>query len=1656
MNTRKYPIILITLMLCSYLAPVLDSQEMSDSDKPLETSSRSSACISDICISEVLVNAFGAETGAVGPSDWTSGEWVELSNLGTTTVDLSTWSLSDHYDRPLSMTTGNVVYPTAATNMEIPAGDFIVLARNGDGGSCGFCMKNSNGMVNLSDASGNLVHSISWTTSPTEGVTLIEDTSDPAADWIESSTISPGESNQGGTPTGPVYFPGDLVINEVMADAYPSYDNGTWPDGEWVEIHNQGNSPINMTGWHLKDSAGNTVQFNQNHVVGYTADPNSMIINAGELRVIAINGSSYSGVLNNAAETLTVHWPNGSIGDEVSWSSNEPGFSLSRNHGTDGMYTSAYPTANASNVGQINALANMTSDLIITEYLPSTNTTGNFPDGKWIEIHNDGVSSINLLGWTITNGRGEILYFDPGTIIFNQSHSSATDISPDERRLIQMSNNFELYDYYEHLVLKDDNGIIVDSGWHSNYFGDNVSMVRDYANIGSSWIPSNWLTPGQPEPGDEPYSMKDLQFSEILPDGIGLDTQSWPLGEWIELYNNDSVAVDLTGWKLKASSSRSFTLGAYNFPLQQDAIIQPAEVALIALNGTNSFYLKQTSDLITLVDDSAAIVDSVAWDVSSENISMIPPSSSHAGYTTMTPSGIAGWVEPAWATPGDINPEWPQYIGSNDILVTEYMGWCEDMDSTVNDWIEIYNNGTSAIDLLRWRIDTATNRHFIIETGEIDNSNSANIVANSSKSTVVAPGEYAIISLPYQFLWATDLPDIYNPDGLLISESSVHGEGLTTLTCQSWISNNGLDWSLAAYPTPGAENVISSDFATAGDILITRVSPYENDFIQLKNIGQNDAYLMDWQISINDGTIDECNIDSTMFFPSMSSIIISDSNAMNSFTGQGMTFIDEVRPVFLQFSDIGCSDFSIPDLGVVITIVDPSGNLSDAFVFDSGPASHAGWTSEAISVPTNSVSDDEFIYVRGDGCKNLPDTDSADDWKYLWSISGLHNTLCLATDFGEGESIVTPIVGPQNGLLELIQWIDGSQTSLQVQLYQMQEANLVQALLDALNRGVNVELMLDPGCYNCNIWSETDLQYKNDYSYTLIQAGATVYEFNTDSNEPYLYLHSKVAVRDSSSIWMSSGNWKPSSVPAPDVRGNVEWSVIIDNDDLAQMVEQQFDLDREFAELMALNDYDQYQFYPPGTIGGGGVQSAIQTSISGELLTCPTNCVTKIVEFIMSAEDEVLLSQQTLDADWAYGWGDENPIITALHDVAVQGVGVHLIINGAYLDDDDQEVVDLFNEVWNSTEGLDASAVVMGEDDDVAKLHNKGIIVDGESVLVSSINMGSSAMNRNREMGVIIHSSLITQYYLDGWHADWNRLDNVTDTDQDSLTDKYEVANGLNRTKRTMPSGVTEDMFDSDGDGVNNTDEQKQGSHPMLADTDGDCAIDSIEITWAQRTALNTSVANVAIYDALNMEDADGDGIKDTDQYGCDLSSGNSPNEPQDDDSVDPEADDDMDTIPNKFDLCPDTEPDALTDFDGCSADQLAELADASDGENDETGKNTMLIVMIVAAIFSVGAFIILKQLESKAIEAKNLVSLEEQEMMLVENSESVDTESWAMPVLDGSGESQATEESSNFSPEELAKFPGWTEDVIQRYLDNGWSIDQLAEYYQEQLEGNQ
>ena len=60
----------------------------------------------------------------------------------------------------------------------------------------------------------------------------------------------------------------------------------------------------------------------------------------------------------------------------------------------------------------------------------------------------------------------------------------------------------------------------------------------------------------------------------------------------------------------------------------------------------------------------------------------------------------------------------------------------------------------------------------------------------------------------------------------------------------------------------------------------------------------------------------------------------------------------------------------------------------------------------------------------------------------------------------------------------------------------------------------------------------------------------------------------------------------------------------------------------------------------------------------------------------------------------------------------------------------------------------------------------------------------------------------------------------------------------------------------------------------------------------------------------------------------------------------------------------------------------------------------------------------------------------------------SSDDKAWEMPVLDGTAEVDG-------NGIDLSKFPGWTADQVQKYLDSGWSEEQLAEWYQQQVEGN-
>ena len=47
-----------------------------------------------------------------------------------------------------------------------------------------------------------------------------------------------------------------------------------------------------------------------------------------------------------------------------------------------------------------------------------------------------------------------------------------------------------------------------------------------------------------------------------------------------------------------------------------------------------------------------------------------------------------------------MNPVAPSTSGENSLIMTEYMGWCEDSGTIYNDWIEVFNS-ESAVEICR-------------------------------------------------------------------------------------------------------------------------------------------------------------------------------------------------------------------------------------------------------------------------------------------------------------------------------------------------------------------------------------------------------------------------------------------------------------------------------------------------------------------------------------------------------------------------------------------------------------------------------------------------------------------------------------------------------------------------------------------------------------------------------------------------------------------------------------------------------------------------------------------------------------------------------------------------------------------------------------------
>ncbi len=348
-----------------------------------------------VLLTEVMAN----------PLDESTGEYVELLNLGDAPLDLTGFTLSDGDS------------PDPIHGPPVPPGGYAVIldadyagqyalpaeairlgvddARLGNGLS-------TNDPITLRDREGELVAAWQQPFNPGNGRSA--ELADPEGeDWIGAPCgHSPGRANCAWDAEPPPMELGDLRINEVMANPLDE------DRGEFVELYNAGEAPIDLAGLVLDDGdATDTLEALDGGATTLAPGAYAVIMDPehggvlnlpeGTLRIRPDDTTLGSGLATN--DTVTLRSPAGEVIDAFTTPAN-PGNGRSLEF--DGTSWVASPCAAGSSPGARNcALAEEGPGVIINEVMANPLIERS---GEFVELLNLGDAPVDLAGYRLSDG----------------------------------------------------------------------------------------------------------------------------------------------------------------------------------------------------------------------------------------------------------------------------------------------------------------------------------------------------------------------------------------------------------------------------------------------------------------------------------------------------------------------------------------------------------------------------------------------------------------------------------------------------------------------------------------------------------------------------------------------------------------------------------------------------------------------------------------------------------------------------------------------------------------------------------------------------------------------------------------------------------------------------------------------------------------------------------------------------------------------------------------------------------------------------------------------------------------------------------------------------------------------------------------------------
>jgi phosphatidylserine/phosphatidylglycerophosphate/cardiolipin synthase-like enzyme len=348
-----------------------------------------------------------------------------------------------------------------------------------------------------------------------------------------------------------------------------------------------------------------------------------------------------------------------------------------------------------------------------------------------------------------------------------------------------------------------------------------------------------------------------------------------------------------------------------------------------------------------------------------------------------------------------------------------------------------------------------------------------------------------------------------------------------------------------------------------------------------------------------------------------------------------------------------------------------------------------------------------------------------------------------ATNFGPattGPATVEAFVLPDAPSVPL-ETVQAADRRLLLAGYTVGSWRLARALAAAADRGATVRVLVEGGPVG-------GISRRSARLLDWLAARGVAVEVLDGPRARYAFHHAKYVVADDRALVLTE-NFEPTGTGGHSNRG---WGVVVRDADTAAHLAAVFRADTGWRDTVGWQRFRAGRNFTEGGVANATYPSRFRPrelhARSVRLLVAPDNAEAGIVRAVRSAEKSVLVKQVAIG-------GRDQPFLQAALDAARRGVRVRVLLSSAwYVEEDNRRLVEWLNGLA-ADEGLPIAARLAEPRSRYGKIHAKGAVVDGDTVVLGSVNWNNHSVRENREVDVVLEGEAVGSYYERVFWADW-------------------------------------------------------------------------------------------------------------------------------------------------------------------------------------------------------------------------------------------------------------------------------------------------------------